>query len=94
MGKNGGAAYASTDAMGDRFRPWCNAILRPGEENFPVHFAGAQGAPARFVDVYVHMLRMMNYVGFHVVIGKLKRILRTLRALPATSRPPGGSFLG
>ena len=89
MGKNGGVSYASTDAMEDRFRPWCNAILRPGEENFPVHFAGAQGAPARFVDVYVHMLWMMNYVGFHVVIGKLKRILRTFaRCLQPGSNVP------
>jgi hypothetical protein len=69
MGKSGGVSYASTDAMEDRFRPWCNAILRPGEENFPVHFAGAQGAPVRFVDVNVHMLWMMNYVSFHDVIG-------------------------
>ena len=77
MGKNGGVSYASTDAMEDRFRPWCNAILRPGEDNSPLHFAGVEGAPATFVDVYVHMLSMMNYVGFHAVVGRLKRILRT-----------------
>jgi hypothetical protein len=89
MGKNGGVSYASTDAMEDHFRPWCNTILRPGEENFPVHFAGAQGAPIRFVDVYVHMLWMMNYVGFHVVIGKLRRILRTFaRCLQPGSNVP------
>ena len=89
MGKNGGVSYASTDAMEDRFRPWCNAILRPGEENFPVHFAGAQGAPARFVDVYVHMLWMMNYVGFHDVIGKLKRILRIFVQCLGIKKPHG-----
>jgi hypothetical protein len=89
MGKNGGISFASTDAMEDRFRPWCNAILRPGEENSPVHFAGAEGAPARFVDVYVHMLSMMNYAGFHDVIGRLKRILRTFaRCLQPGSNVP------
>ena len=78
MGKNGGVSYASTDAMEDRFRPWCNAILRPGEDNSPLHFAGVRKEhPQRFVDVYVHMLSMMNYVGFHDVVGRLKRILRT-----------------
>ena len=89
MGKNGGISFASTDAMEDRFRPWCNAILRPGEENSPVHFAGAEGAPARFVDVYVHMLSMMNYAGFHDVIGRLKKILRTFaRCLQPGSNVP------
>ena len=41
-----------------------------------MHFAGAQGAPGTFVNMYVHMLSMMNYMGFHEVIGKLKWILR------------------
>ena len=77
MGKSGSVSYASTDAIEDRFRPWCNAILRPGEDNSPLHFAGVQGAPETFVDVYVHMLSMMNYLGFHDVVGRLKRILRT-----------------
>ena len=77
MGSNGGIAHASTDSIETRFRPWCNAILRPGEENHPVHFSGTKGAPVTFVNVYVHMLSMMNYMGFHDVIGQLKGILRT-----------------
>jgi hypothetical protein len=61
--------------MEDRFRPWCNAILRPGEDNSPLHFAGVQGAPATFVDVYVRMLSMMNYLGFHAVVGRLPTVV-------------------
>ena len=78
VGKNGGISSASTD-MATRFAPWCKAILRPGEENEPLHYSGASGAPAAFVDVYVHMLSMMNYLGFHNVIERLQRILRLRR---------------
>ena len=77
MGRNGGISMATTDSIENRFRPWCNAILRPGELNEPVHFSGSTGAPVTFVNVYVHMLAMMNYMGFHDVIGQLKGILRT-----------------
>ena len=78
VGKNGGIACADTANMATRFAPWCRAILRPGEENDPLHYSGASGAPAAFVNVYVHMLSMMNYLGFHNVIERLQLILRVL----------------
>ena len=54
-----------------------------------MHHAGVLGAPARFVDVYVLMLWMMNYGGFHDVIERLKRILRILvRCLQPGSEHP------
>ena len=77
MGKRGGVSFSSTDAIEDRFRPWCNAILRPGEDNSPLNFTGIQAVPAKFVDVYVHMLSMMNYLGFRDVVARLKSHLRT-----------------
>ena len=77
MGKRGGVSFSSTDAIEDRFRPWCNAILRPGEDNSPLNFKGIQAVPAKFVDVYVHMLSMMNYLGFRDVVARLKSHLRT-----------------
>ena len=68
IGANGGIASGSTDNIASRFTPWCKAILRPGEENEPLHYSGSDGAPATIVNVYVHMISMMNYPGFHNVI--------------------------
>ena len=76
MGNRGGVSFSTTDAIEDRFRPWCNAILRPGEPNSPLNFTGIQAVPTTFVDVYVHMLAMMNYLGFRDVVARLKSHLR------------------
>jgi hypothetical protein len=89
VGKNGGISSASTDDIATRFAPWCKAILHPGEENDPLHYSGANAAPAAFVHVYVHMLAMMNYLGFHNVIERLQRILKILaRGLQPDSKVP------
>ena len=76
MGNRGGVSFSTTDAIEDRFRPWCNAILRPGEPNSPLNFTSIQAVPTTFVDVYVHMLAMMNYLGFRDVVARLKSHLR------------------
>jgi hypothetical protein len=79
VGHRGGIASAETANMATRFAPWSRAILQPpGEENDPLHYSGASGAPVAFVNVYVHMLSMMNYLGFHNVIERLQLILRVL----------------
>ena len=89
VGKNGGISSANTDNMMTRFAPWCRAILSPGEENEPLHYSGMSEVPAAFVDVYVHMLSMMTYLGFHNVIERLQRILRLLaRCLQPDSNVP------
>ena len=46
------------------------------------------GAPANFVNVYTHMLSMMDYLGFNNVIERLQRILRML--LAQCVRPASG----
>ena len=46
--------------------------------NEPLHYKGASAAPADFVNIYVHMLSMMNYLGFHNVIERLQLIMRVL----------------
>ena len=58
--------------------PWCRAILQPGNQNEPLHYEGNGAAPANFVNVHLHMLSMMNYLGFDNVIERLQRILRML----------------
>ena len=78
VAKRGGIASADTSNIATRFAPWCRAILQPGEQNEPLHYSGSSGAPANFVNVYVHMLSMMNYLGFHNVIERLQLILRVL----------------
>ena len=78
VGKGGGMACADTANMALRFTPWCRAILQPGAMNDPLLHMGRDHAPADFVNVYVHMLSMMNYLGFHDVIARLQRIMRLL----------------
>ena len=87
-GKNGGISTASTDNIAIRFRPWCRVILHPDEENEPMHYIeGTNGAPASFINVYMHMLSMMNYFGLNNVI---ERLQRTLRVLARCLQPKSG----
>ena len=74
VGEVEGTAYR----MALRFTPWCRAILQPGAVNDPLLHMGRDHAPADFVNVYVHMLAMMNYLGFHDVMARLQRIMRLL----------------
>ena len=67
-----------TANIGNRFKPWCRAILQPGQQNDPLHYEGMSNVPANFVDVYTHMLSMMKYLGFDNVIERLQRILKLL----------------
>jgi hypothetical protein len=78
VGPRGGPSVADTTNIALRFTPWCRSILQPGAENEPLHYGGRSNAPANFVNVYVHMLAMMNYLGFHNVIARLQRIMRLL----------------
>jgi hypothetical protein len=39
---------------------------------------GLGEVPTNFVNVYLHMLSMMKYLGFHNVIERLQRILKLL----------------
>ena len=78
VNKNGGVCYSDPDNIAKRFTPWCRAILQLGERNEPLHYTGPGGVPANFLNVYRHMLSMMNYLGFHNVIERLQRILRML----------------
>ena len=74
VGEVEGSAYR----MALRFTPWCRAILQPGAVNDPLLHMGRDHAPADFVNVYVHVLSMMNYLGFHDVMARLQRIMRLL----------------
>ena len=78
VGKNGSMSCADTANMALRFTPWCRAVLQPGAMNDPLLYMGRDHAPANFVSVFVHMLSMMNYLGFHNVIARLQRIMRLL----------------
>ena len=78
VGKNGGVLTSDAANIAKRFTPWCRAILQPGERNEPLHYTGPSGVPANFLNVYLHMLSMMNYLGFHNVIERLQRILKLL----------------
>ena len=90
VGKNGGISTSSTDNIGDRFRPWCNSIIHPGQRNTPLHYQlGSAVAPAEFVAIHDHMLVMMQYLGFEEVITRLQRILRLLaKCITPTSNVP------
>jgi hypothetical protein len=90
VGKNGGISTSSTDNIGDRFRPWCNSIIHPGQRNTPLHYQlGSAVAPAEFVAIHDHMLVMMQYLGFEEVITRLQRILRLLaKCVTPTSNVP------
>ena len=77
VSRNGSMACADAANMTMRFTPWCRAILQPGATNDPLIHMGSH-APADFVNVYVHMLAMMNYLGFHDVIARLQKFIRLL----------------
>ena len=75
--------------------PWCRAILQPGAVNDPLIHMGRDHAPADFVNVYVHMLSMMNYLGFHNVSERVQLILKVLaRCLRPESGLPKSTFQG
>ena len=78
VGRRGGIVTGDTANIGNRFKPWCRAILQPGQQNDLLHYEGNSNAPANFVNVYTHMLSMMKYLGFDNVIERLQRILRSL----------------
>ena len=50
--KSGGITTRDTDNIAKRFRPWCRAILQPGNQNEPLHYEGNGAAPANFVNVH------------------------------------------
>jgi len=78
VGPRGGILTGDTANIATRFKPWCRAILQPGEQNDPLHYEGMSNVPANFVNVYTHMLSMMKYLGFDNVIERLQRILKLL----------------
>ena len=82
-GKNGGISCADTANIATRFAPWCRAILRPGEANEPLNYAGSERCACG----------LRQHLHPHALHDELPRVPQRHRETPAhhavlNARPP------